>query len=131
MSIKIKADELAQTIAKELAEFEGATWTTVQNAVDKVAKESVTELHATAPKRKGGRGGAYARSWAHKLDSGKKASRVYTRIIYSKDPHYRLTHLLEKGRWKTQGGKGARPHIAKVEQKAIENVVRGIKDGIQ
>lgn len=124
--MKIRADELAQAIVKELSEFENATEETVKAAVDKAAKNAVSALKTDSPKRTG----KYAASWADKVDKSKKA-RVYTRIVYSKDPHYRLTHLLEKGH-KARNGRfvSARVHISPIEKNAIDDVIQGIKDGI-
>lgn len=124
--MKIRADELAQAIVKELSEFENATEETVKAAVDKAAKNAVSALKTDSPKRTG----KYAASWADKVDKSKKA-RVYTRIVYSKDPHYRLTHLLEKGH-KARNGRfvSARVHISPIEKNAINDVIQGIKDGI-
>ena len=124
--MKIRADELAQAIVKELSEFENATEETVKAAVDKAAKNAVSALKTDSPKRTG----KYAASWADKVDTSKKA-RVYTRIVYSKDPHYRLTHLLEKGH-KARNGRfvSARVHISPIEKNAIDDVIQGIKDGI-
>lgn len=124
--MKIRADELAQAIVKELSEFENATEETVKAAVDKAAKNAVSALKTDSPKRTG----KYAASWADKVDKSKNA-RVYTRIVYSKDPHYRLTHLLEKGH-KSRNGRfvSARVHISPIEKNAIDDVIQGIKDGI-
>lgn len=42
---------------------------------------------------------------------------------------YYITHLLEKGHRKANGGYvAARPHIAKVEAEAIDTLVEGIKN---
>ena len=124
--MKIRADELAQAIVKELSDFENATEETVKAAVDKAAKNAVSALKTDSPKRTG----KYAASWADKVDKSKKA-RVYTRIVYSKDPHYRLTHLLEKGH-KARNGRfvSARVHISPIEKNAIDDVIQGIKDGL-
>lgn len=124
--MKIRADELAQAIVKEISEFENATEEMVKAAVDKAAKNAVSALKTDSPKRTG----KYAASWADKVDKSKKA-RVYTRIVYSKDPHYRLTHLLEKGH-KARNGRfvSARVHISPIEKNAIDDVIQGIKDGL-
>jgi hypothetical protein len=124
---KTTVDGLAKAIQKTLAEYEGVTVDNMKAAVDKVSKEAVRELKASSPRRSG----AYAKSWA-----AKKARLTnkwaYQKTVYNKD-HYRLTHLLEKGH-KVVGAKNGRtrvdpiPHIEKVEKKAVENLVREMKE---
>ena len=119
----IKADQLAQEIVKILDDYRDTTVDKMKEAVDKAAKQAVNELKTSSPKRTG----AYAKDWAAKKD--RKANKwAYEKVVYNKK-HYRLTHLLEKGHRKVNGGMvAARPHIAKVEEKAINTLVEGIKD---
>lgn len=119
----IKADQLAQEIVKILDDYRDTTIDKMKEAVDKAAKQAVNELKTSSPKRTG----AYAKDWAAKKD--RKANKwAYGKVVYNKK-HYRLTHLLEKGHRKVNGGMvAARPHIAKVEEKAINTLVEGIKD---
>ena len=124
---KTTVDGLAKAIQKTLAEYEGVTVDSMKAAVDKVSKEAVRELKGSSPKRTG----AYAKSWA-----AKKARLTnkwaYQKTVYNKE-HYRLTHLLEKGH-RVVGAKNGRtrvdpiPHIEKVEKKAVENLVREMKE---
>ena len=125
--MKTTVDDLSKAIQKTLAEYEGVTVDSMKAAVDKVSKEAVRELKGSSPRRTG----AYAKSWA-----AKKARMTnkwaYQKTVYNKD-HYRLTHLLEKGH-KVVGAKNgrtwvdARPHIEKVEQKAVETLVNEMKE---
>lgn len=119
----IKADQLAQEIVKILDDYRDTTVDKMKEAVDKAAKQAVNELKTSSPKRTG----AYAKNWAAKKD--RKGNKwAYGKVVYNKK-HYRLTHLLEKGHRKVNGGMvAARPHIAKVEEKAINTLVEGIKD---
>lgn len=119
----IKADQLAQEIVKILDDYRDTTVDKMKESVDKAAKQAVNELKTSSPKRTG----AYAKDWAAKKD--RKANKwAYGKVVYNKK-HYRLTHLLEKGHRKVNGGMvAARPHIAKVEEKAINTLVEGIKD---
>lgn len=119
----IKADQLAHEIVKILDDYRDTTIDKMKEAVDKAAKQAVNELKTSSPKRTG----AYAKDWAAKKD--RKANKwAYGKVVYNKK-HYRLTHLLEKGHRKVNGGMvAARPHIAKVEEKAINTLVEGIKD---
>lgn len=124
---KTTVDGLAKAIQKTLAEYEGVTIDSMKAAVDKASKEAVRELKSSSPNRTG----AYAKSWA-----AKKARLTnkwaYQKTVYNKE-HYRLTHLLEKGH-KVVGAKNgrtwvdARPHIEKVEQKAVETLVNEMKE---
>lgn len=127
--MKIKADEVAKTIAKTLEEYEGTTVDAMKKAVDKAAKQAVSDLKVTSPKRTG----AYAKDWAAKNDR-QKNKWAYAKVVYNKK-HYRLTHLLEKGHKVPQAIKGKRwvdaiPHIADVEQEAINELVKEIKDNV-
>lgn len=124
---KTTVDGLAKAIQKTLAEYEGVTVDSMKAAVDKVSKEAVRELKGSSPKRTG----AYAKSWTSKKT--KLTNKwAYEKTVYNKD-HYRLTHLLEKGH-KVVGAKNGRtrvdpiPHIEKVEKKAVENLVREMKE---
>lgn len=124
---KTTVDGLSKAIQKTLAEYEGVTIDSMKAAVDKASKEAVRELKSSSPNRTG----AYAKSWA-----AKKARLTnkwaYQKTVYNKE-HYRLTHLLEKGH-KVVGAKNgrtwvdARPHIEKVEQKAVETLVNEMKE---
>ena len=125
--MKTNVDGLAQAIQKTLAEYEGVTVDGMKAAVDKVSKKAVRELKSSSPKRSG----AYAQSWAAKKT--KQANKwAYEKTVYNKE-HYRLTHLLEKGH-RVVGAKNgrtwvsARPHIEAVERKAVESLVREIKE---
>ena len=125
--MKTTVDDLSKAIQKTLAEYEGVTIDSMKAAVDKVSKEAVRELKSSSPKRNG----AYARSWTSKKK--KLANKyAYEKTVYNKD-HYRLTHLLEKGH-RVVGAKNgrtwvdARPHIEKVEKKAIETLVNEMKE---
>ncbi len=125
--MKTTVDDLSKAIQKTLAEYEGVTVDSMKAAVDKASKEAVRELKGSSPKRTG----EYAKSWA-----AKKARLTnkwaYQKTVYNKE-HYRLTHLLEKGH-RVVGAKNGRtrvdpiPHIEKVEKKAVENLVREMKE---
>lgn len=125
--MKTQADGLAKAIQKTLAEYEGVTVESMKAAVDKASKEAVRELKSSSPKRSG----AYAQGWTSK--KAKLANKyAYEKTVYNKD-HYRLTHLLEKGH-RVVGAKNgrtwvdARPHIEKVEKKAVETLVNEMKE---
>lgn len=121
----IKADDLAKTVSQVLKEYEGATIENMKKAVDRTSKQAVRDLKASSPKRTG----AYSRDWASKKRKNTNEW-AYAKTVYNKK-HYRLTHLLEKGHRKVNGGMvAARPHIAKVEQEAVNELYREIKEGV-
>lgn len=113
----MKADDLGKAILKELQNYQKE----VQEDMDKVADEVVEKLKNESPKSNRKSGGAYASSWVKSKDKGKIK-------IHNKE-HYRLTHLLERGHTKRNGGRTkAMPHIAPVEQFAIETVHKKIEE---
>lgn len=102
---------LAAEINRQLALYARQTEETVGVVAEKVANDGVEMLKANSPKSPGG--GKYAKSWTHKK-VGKKF------VIHNKK-HYRLTHLLEKGHAKVNGGRvNPRVHIAPAEDRVIE-----------
>ena len=73
--------------------------------------------------------GKYAGGW--KKQEGQTATRSKSSVIHN-EKHYRLTHLLEFGHAKVNGGRvAAKPHIAAVEQKAIKSFEDEIRKGIE
>lgn len=123
--MKVSANDLAKAVVDTLADYSEATFEVLKQAVDKAAKKSVQELKGSSPKRTG----AYSKDWASKVDK-KGKSFAYAKVVYNKK-HYRITHLLEHGHKKVNGGfVAARPHIAKVEKEAIEELVHDIKEGV-
>ena len=116
---------MAKAVTQVLKEYEGVTLEVMKNAVNKTAKQAVRDLKASSPKRTG----AYSRDWAAKKTKTTNEW-AYSKTVYNKK-HYRLTHLLEKGHRKVNGGMvAARPHIAKVEQEAVNELYREIKEGV-
>lgn len=87
----------------------------VEYAVNKTAKLAVDELQDTSPV---GPTGKYSQSWGSKRWDG-RGKDYHSKVVFSKKPHYRLTHLLEKPHAAVDGSfVAARPHIKQVEQKA-------------
>lgn len=126
---EIKVGEMAHAIAESLEEYAGLLQRDLDESVDAVSKETVAELRKDAKSKFGGTG-EYAKSWASKKDVG--STTEYSRTLYVKDPHYRLTHLLEFGHAKVNGGRvEGRPHIAPAEQRAAQKLERRLLDAIK
>lgn len=125
--MSISVDKLAGEVAEILDQFQVTTELALQEAVDGATKEIVKELQTTSPKRTGN----YAKSWT-RTGNEMKGQLGYKRIVYVRAPHYRLTHLLEFGHPLPQGGRAkAYPHIAKAEQRGIENFETKLLEGLK
>lgn len=97
----------------------------VQQITDEVANHAVETLKSTSPMKSG----KYASSWTTK--EGETSSKRKTQIIHNAK-HYRLTHLLEWGHAKVNGGRvAARPHIQRVEQESIREFEEKLKGAIE
>ncbi len=119
------AIDLVAEIEKAMKEQLDLTNDVVNNAVNKVAKETVNDLKSSSPRKSG----KYAGGW--KNQDGQTATRSKSSVIYN-EKHYRLTHLLEFGHAKVNGGRvAAKPHIAAVKQKAIKSFEDELRRGIE
>lgn len=117
----INIERLADELAAGLLEYSEEVTVKVKKAVDVVAKNAVSELKNTSPKRTG----AYAKDWAAK--QAYEDSRTKRKTVYNKK-HYQLTHLLEFGHAKRNGGRvPAKEHIKAVEEKAQKEFEEAIK----
>lgn len=115
----INIDKLAVQVMTNLDIYLGNTVQMVEQAVEETAELTVEKLNRISPV---GTTGKYAESWDHKKDSKLKGKNRYSRVVYSED-RYRLTHLLERGHAKVNGGRvAARPHIKNAEKFASDTL---------
>ena len=122
----ISIDQLAAEIAKGLAEYSQEVVEKVNVSSEKVGKAAVKQLKQTSPKRHG----KYAKSWT--MTTEKAIGQPDLRIIHVKAPHYRLTHLLEKGHAKVNGGRvEGKPHIRPAEEMVIQDFTREVEEAIK
>lgn len=106
------AEQLAEILDEIAAEVDEDS----QDEFQKGAQEAVLLLKSKSPKRHGD----YAAGWALKPV---QAGAVKGYIVYNAD-HYQLTHLLEKGHAKVNGGRvRAIPHIRPVEEVTTAKVL--------
>lgn len=113
MSIKIT--ELSSEIMKCLNEYTDEVIDTLEKTKENLADDAVKELRATSPKDEG----KYAKGWK-KRKVGKKY------IVHNSV--YQITHLLEKGHAKRNGGRvAAILHIAPVEKKTQSKAAKEFK----
>lgn len=102
----------------------------VQDEAERIAKEGVKVLKATSPKNKKNTAhrGKYARGWRVK----KENSRGSVHCIIHNATDYQLTHLLEKGHLKRNGGYTSPiVHIKPVEQQCISEYTKRVENGIR
>lgn len=117
----LNVEQLAQEIANGLKDYSDHVTAGIKKAVDEVSQEAVEELKRTSPERTG----AYAKDWTSK--KAYEDTRSKRKTVYNKD-HYQLTHLLENGYVKRNGGRVSRPHIKNVEEivkSSLEEKIKG------
>lgn len=110
-----KGNDLADEIMKCLQKYTEEVVEALEKTEKELADEAVRMLKQTSPKKSG----KYARSWT-------QTKRGTKRIVHNR--RYQLTHLLEKGHAKRNGGRvAARVHIAPVEQRISKEAVERFK----
>ncbi len=118
---RIKVDQLAATVMKELEDYADLATADMKAAVRKAGNTVRSEIKSGAPSRTG----KYASSWTVKTE--RETSQSLELVVHSRN-RYQLAHLLEFGHAKRGGGRvAARPHIAAAEQKGIEELEHAIE----
>lgn len=113
-------NNLSNEIAKTLKEYTDEVIEGVKVAKVEVAKNTVSLLKETSPKKTG----SYAKGWRNKDVNG-------IQVVYNKTD-YQLTHLLEFGHAKINGGRvSEKPHIRPAEEKAIKEFEKEVKKVIE
>lgn len=122
----IKIADLADAVSRELAAYDQDVTDGVKKEVEQVAKDVVAELKQTSPRNSGD----YAKGWKSRVEY-ESPEDIRVRVYNSKKPQ--LTHLLENGHAKQNGGRvNGTPHIGPAEQKAeksLENKVKVVVRG--
>ena len=124
MGQRIKIDQLAAVVEKELKDYEEDAQDIVKRAVKKAGDDAKKELKEKSPKLTG----KYAKSWAVK--TVKESTSELDVVVHSRKL-YGLTHLLENGHAKRGGGRvQAKVHIKPVETDVTEKLEKDIKEGL-
>lgn len=121
MARKIPLQELEITIQKELAAYSDEVAEGIRKEVKAVAKETVAALKTTSPRDTG----EYARGWSYRVEFESRED-IRVRVYNRTEPQ--LTHLLEYGHAKTNGGRvEGKPHIRPAEQQAEKKLEGAVK----
>ena len=126
----IKPDQLTSEITKQLAGYAEQLKADLGDVFDGVASKALTEIK-TASQNAGFEDRNYSKGWA-KVVQLNKVTGIYHATIHNRK-YYRLTHLLEKGHAKTNGGRTrAFPHIAptqdKIDRLLVEEIEKAIRE---
>jgi len=131
---RIKPIDLSKAVDDILAEYGDQVFDVLGQAIKETSEEAREDLRSVnrfSPK--GSPTGAYSKDWEYEQ---KQVSRLKTEAIVYNESHYRLTHLLESGHAKFLWGRATGqtvqgyPHIAPINDKAQENVVRKVEEMI-
>lgn len=113
----VKIGNLASAIMKQLGDYGIEVGLEVEKISTDVAKDAAKMLNKNSPKLTGD----YASSWTY--GEGETKRTRHTMIVHAEKPEYALTHLLEKGHQKRNGGRTeAVVHIAPVEEEAADRL---------
>ncbi|WP_277255857.1 HK97 gp10 family phage protein [Negativibacillus massiliensis] len=118
---KVQIDDLSSEITKAMKEYSSEVNQKVKQEIKKVTREAVNDLKEKSPKRTG----EYASGWASKVEF-ENSENIRTRVYNRKKPS--LTHLLENGHAKKNGGRvEGIPHIKPVEEETAEKLENRVK----
>lgn len=118
------ANDSILDINEILNEYSSDIQEAITEEAQKLAKEGVSELKNTSPKRTG----KYRKGWRVKTEKG----RGYVECTIHNSTNWQLTHLLEKPHLKRNGGyTSPQVHIKPVEEKIksqyeknVENIIK-------
>lgn len=117
-------DSLANDIARELQRYGKEVEEKLEVEKEEVADNLVDELQEKSPKSDSKSGRKYAKGWRKKKEGNA--------FIVHNALKPQLTHLLEKGHAKVNGGRvPAIVHIAPAEEKAVNDFSERVERAIQ
>lgn len=120
---KVKPNEITKAIMSVLEDYSNATQEAIESASKEASTEAVAELKTDSPKGTG----KYAKSWKHEEMKDKKGHVEVVRAT-----KYQITHLLEYGYAKRNGGRvEGTPHIKPVADKAAKVFEKKLRQKIE
>ena len=120
----VSVDALASAINEALQEYRDLAAEDMKRVINEAGKTIRKEIKARAPKESG----QYAKSW--RVKKIHEDSQTVELMVYSLKRYF-LTHLLEHGHAKRNGGRvSARPHIAPAEEVGEEKLMKDLKKAL-
>lgn len=114
---KVKIDDLAITIARELDKYDRSVTEEVKKAVRKTAADTRKLLKQTSPNRSG----EYADGWS--VTTRSETTNKISLSVNNRGKHKGLTHLLEFGHASRNGSRvEAQPHILPAQEEAAKEL---------
>ena len=130
---KVKPIDLTAAVDEILSKYGDEVFDVLGEAIKETSEEAMQELRSVNKLSPNGNPtGAYSQDWEYKQV---QVSRLKTEAVVYNENHYRLTHLLENGHALKRGGRTygrvqAYPHIAPINDKAQENVIKKVEEKI-
>lgn len=125
MGKNVDVSGLYVAIETELAKYSQEVADQIKKDVQEVAKECLEEIKQKSPKRTG----KYRRGWRTEVVF---ESNEDLRIVIHNKTSGQLTHLLELGHAKVNGGRvEGRPHIGPAEQRAKKSLLEKAKVAVR
>lgn len=127
MSNTIRTDSLEIVLSKTLSDYGDAVSAGLAVEVGNAGKIALKSVRNGSPKKTG----AYRKGWTLKTERQIINDNVASVTVYNKDRGY-LTHLLENGHQKADGGRvAAIPHIRPAEEEARRYLEEHIRQVIE
>ena len=121
MAQLVKIDDLASAIARELETYRQDVTDGLKRDIKSVAKECKRDIQQNSPVLTG----SYRKGWQDKVAYEGEGD---IRVIVRNRTDYQLTHLLEHGHAKVNGGRvEGHPHIGPAEQRAEKKLLKRVK----
>lgn len=118
--------EFTETLNEELKKYTTEVYNAINDAVDEVSENLVKELKKNSPVDKTSKKKHYKNNW--KVET---TGRMFYKKAVVHNKKYQLTHLLEYGHAKVNGGRvKAYPHIAPAEQNAIKEFIQKVEEAV-
>ena len=121
-------NDLTDAIMDAMHEYTSEVEEAIPDIVDDTADAMVAQIRSTSPNRTG----KYAKGWtARKMTQSIRSKEGYTKLVCNPKRYY-LSHLLEYGHAKRNGGRvSGKPHIRPACDKLLPELEKKIEDVVK